>query len=289
MSARYGLAYDYGANNIVPGSPRELAGELITLRSRYGGEVATAAALTALTADYRDGGMLVKLADGSFWHYVSASAASATTNVLVPDDAPATGRWLRLTPGGGTVVATLTALKAITAAVRYDGMTAQISADSSNWRFDASSSVTGENFFVATPAAGTGRWLRTDKFVDLKIAIDKTMADAAVLYTVPTGFRLRPTNPFWEVGTAWSGGSSSAIGLSTSNAAGSTKGDLLGGSAGDVAATLLAAAICGTIGTTIGAPALVLVAGNTIRYDKITSTFTAGDGYAHIPVNVVAT
>lgn len=89
----------------------------------------------------------------------------------------------------------------------------------------------------------------------------------------------------WDVRTAFSGGASSAIGLSSSMTDNSTKGDVLGGAAGDVAATLVANTV--TLGTA-GTDALVwLGPGATIRFDRITSAFTAGNGYAQLLVSAL--
>jgi len=121
----------------------------------------------------------------------------------------------------------------------------------------------------------------------LTIPVDFNKADAAVLYTVPTGLRLQVTRCFWEVTTPWTGGTSSAIGLSSSNANYNTKGDLLGGASGDVAAGLTAG-FKGTNGAkTASQGIVVLVAGDTIRFDRITSAFTAGAGNVHICVQFV--
>jgi hypothetical protein len=93
---------------------------------------------------------------------------------------------------------------------------------------------------------------------------------------------LTPEHGYWEVTTGFTGGSSSAIGISSSNSTGhTTKGDLLGGSGGDVAATLVAGYPSGTIGADIAA-GLMMVAADTVRFDRITSAFTAGAGAAHL-------
>jgi len=119
----------------------------------------------------------------------------------------------------------------------------------------------------------------------LKLPIDYTLADAAVLYTVPAHLaKVRILSVFWEVTTGFSGGSSSAIGLSSSQTNYTTKGMVHGGSSGDVAATLVAGYHVGTQGTgfTADPKVVILAAGATIRFDRITSVFTAGSGYVHI-------
>ncbi len=191
--------------------------------------------------------------------------------------------------------ASAAALAAIKAEEAVDGALAQIADGAggsvSNWIFSATSTATDSTSQLAiAPTDGyAGAWLRTDKLVDLKMAVDQTTADAAVLFTVPAGFRIRPTRAFWEVVTGFTGGTSSAIGLSSDNSAYSTAGDLLGGSGGDVAATLVSTSpgpFVGTIGSKT-AGACVLVATNKIKFNRIASNFTAGAGYAHVPVELV--
>lgn len=124
----------------------------------------------------------------------------------------------------------------------------------------------------------------------LKLPIGFALADAAVLFTVPTllngAVALQIDSLYWEITTSFTGGSSSAIGVSSSNTNYSTKGDVLGGSGGDVAAGLLSTGLTykgGTIGAKYASNGkIVLVAGDTLRFDRITSVFTAGAGFVHI-------
>lgn len=141
----------------------------------------------------------------------------------------------------------------------------------------------------------TGLWERT-QYVDggfdfrngnsfsLKIPITYALADAAVLFTTPRGQRLLLEQLFWEITTGFAGGSSSAIGISASVAPHTTKGDLLGGAAGDVAATLVAGIVRGTLGVSLSAtPYLIVLEPETdVRFDRITSAYTSGAGYLHI-------
>lgn len=190
-------------------------------------------------------------------------------------------------------VADKTALAAIAAASRFDGMVVMIRADGSLWRFVAASTA-GEDTnkeLVIAPAAGTGRWLAADKHKTLKLAIGFGTADGAALLAVPAGFALRLAGfPFWEVTTSFAGGSSSAIGLSTSVTGYETKGDLLGGAAGDVEAALTAGVRAGTLGGElddhVGFQALALVEDDEIQFDRVTSVFTSGAGFARVPVAI---
>ena len=137
---------------------------------------------------------------------------------------------------------------------------------------------------TALSASLAGRWLAVPgQMVDLALACAYTTADAATLYTMPTGANMRLVPGYWEVTTGFTGGSSSAIGLSSDQTGHTTKGDLLGGSGGDVTATLGSVAdyIEGTIGADIAA-GVILKAGKLVRFNRITSTFTTGAGYAHV-------
>lgn len=193
--------------------------------------------------------------------------------------------------GAGASVADRAALEAIAATDRVDGQLQLVREDGSLWRFVAASTAASDGAskqLVVVPAAGTGRWIRADKSFALKLAIGFGTADAAALFTVPVGFCLRLTGmPFWDIVTGFTGGASSAIGISASAIA-TTKGDLLGGAAGDVAATLVAGSIPGTIGPKIDTlaeiQAFLLKAGDAVRFDRITSVFTAGAGFAVLPV-----
>jgi hypothetical protein len=122
--------------------------------------------------------------------------------------------------------------------------------------------------------------------VHLKLAIAFGTADAAVLCTIPTGLNLQILSAYWEVTTSFTGGSSSAIGVSSDATDYSTKGDILGGATGDVLATLVSTGVKykgGTIGAKFGTNGIVVVpAGKVIRFDRITSVFTAGAGFVHI-------
>lgn len=193
-------------------------------------------------------------------------------------------------------VATIAALKALDATQTNDGAMYRVAAAGGQqlvYKYVAASALTGDDLLVLAPADGraAGRFVFVGSYIDLSFAVDHTTADAAVLYTVPTGFQLQVGVPWWHVDTSFTGGASSAIGLSSSNAGLSTAGDLLGGASGDLAATLASTGpyAQGTVGAKIGKPAALLVAGDTIKFNRIASNFTAGAGSAHVPVFPIAT
>lgn len=192
--------------------------------------------------------------------------------------------WHALLPSV-TSVASMTALKALTATSRYNGLIVQVTADGSLWQFNSTSTATGDDLLVATPSAGSGRWTRLPGAVDIALPITSASTNNQVLLTLQAGQRLRVSDFYWETTVAWSGGSSSAIGLNSSKTGFSTAGDLLGGAAGDVAATLVTGVTAGTIGVGIDSVAkrhaAIFVSGDTVRFNRITSAFTTGAGNAH--------
>jgi hypothetical protein len=191
-------------------------------------------------------------------------------------------------------VADRTALKAIAAADRANGMLCLVLSDMSLWRFHSTSTAadTSENL-VATPGAGSGRWLRADKQVALSLPFTFATANDAALFTVPVGARLHPREAWWEISTSCTGGSSSAIGVDSSVTGWDTAGDILGGATGDVAAALASTStrMEGTIGAKIdtrGDGRLIMIAADTLNFNRITSVFTAGAGNVRVLCDVLA-
>lgn len=183
-------------------------------------------------------------------------------------------------------LATVAALSALADEDLTEGVERTL-ADGSEWRYDPNATAQdASKNLVVEPDVGDGAWVRTNDTVDLAFPVTKDTADGAVLFTVPAGFRLLVRRGYWENTTAWTGGTSSTIGLSSSNAAYSTKGDLLGGASGDAAANLGVGVKLGTAGAKITA-GTILVPGDTVRFDKITDAFTAGAGKAHLVVDVL--
>lgn len=159
------------------------------------------------------------------------------------------------------------------------------------WRYAAASTLTADGGFLVAAAtgAGVGAFIAMDRTIDIQAAVSSATTDATVLYTVPAGFRLRLTVPFWSVSVTFTTSSAGAAGLKSSNAGLNTAGDILGGASGDLVATLVStgAYAKGTVGAKIGKPPAVLSGGDTVIYNLIAGTYTAGTGIAHIAVEVL--
>ena len=148
--------------------------------------------------------------------------------------------------------------------------------DGSLWRYDAASTLTADGILVVGTATA-GRWLRAaGQHAMLEAAATFATTDGATLMTVPTGCILKPIKAWWKVATAWTGGSSAAIGVDSDNASLNTAGDILGGASGDVLAGLTVGEARGTDGAAIAAPGAILEAGDVVRFQRITDAFTAG-------------
>lgn len=190
-------------------------------------------------------------------------------------------------------VATLTTLKAVTAKQRDHGQVKFVESNGSRWYFHSTSELTGDDQLVVEPTSGTGRWLLCPGTVKLSLPITFSTADAAVLLTVPTGALMLLRKFYWTISADFTGGSSSAIGVSSTKTGFTTKGDLLGGATGDVAAalTLALSPADGTIGAkmdTVGELHTTLwKAADIIRFDRITSAFTAGTGTVSVVVDLL--
>lgn len=97
-------------------------------------------------------------------------------------------------------------------------------------------------------SASPGRFVAEGPQHILDLSFSKDTADGAALFTVPTGVVMQILALHWNITTSMSGGTSSSIGVSSNKTGFTAKGCLLGGAAGDVAATLTAAA-SPTLGT----------------------------------------
>lgn len=200
--------------------------------------------------------------------------------------------------GGFTTIANMAAQQALAASSISDGQLFMLQSDGSRWRYAAASVLTSDTgastgpVFVATATtAGVGAFLRVATEYDAPFTIAFGTADTAVLYTVPVGYEIRIQRTYYKITTSFTGGTNSAIGASSSDAAYNTKGDIQGGSGGDLAAALVSTGgsyKAGTVGAKFGSNGVVvLVAGDTIRFDRVVSAFTAGAGLLRVHMSAI--
>lgn len=163
--------------------------------------------------------------------------------------------------------------------------------DGSVWKYHSTSTISvtatmTELIMQPDDLAASGRWLRREGSADLALSFTYATTDTTVLLTLPTGCIVRVLGGYWEVSADFTGGTSSAIGLSGPSPH-NTKGDLLGGASGDLQAALTAGTMKrATVGADIAA-GVMLNAGETVKFDRIASAFTAGSGVAHLQVQII--
>jgi hypothetical protein len=193
----------------------------------------------------------------------------------------------------GLLGMSLAELKALTDGERESYT--RIKVDGKDYVWNADSTLSGDDLLVVEPDDGSdGRFLLApNQEVQLSMPITFETADAAALLTVPAGALLLPRDFWWTISADFTGGASSAIGVSTDHTGYDTKGDFLGGATGDLAAALTAALspTFGTIGgawTTLTERQLILQPAEIVRFDRITSAFTAGSGNVEMIAYVLA-
>lgn len=194
-------------------------------------------------------------------------------------------------------VADMTALKAIAAGARANGMLVAVLAGTGGgvemWRFNSTSAASdATESLVATPAAGSGRWLYAASTCALTIPVTKDNTDNQTIFTVPAGSRLKVREAWWEVSVSWTGGTTPAIGVHASPTGWTTKGDILGGASGDLTATLVSTdtRMTGTVGAKLDTYAhgrLIMIAADTFKFDRIADAFTAGAANVRVLCDVL--
>lgn len=190
-------------------------------------------------------------------------------------------------------VASIAVLRTTPTKRAVHGMSCFVTADGSEWIFNSASVLVDDGVLVVRPSdGGTGAWLRAGGGAKLVLPITFATLDAAILLTLQAGQEFYLEDIYWEALTDWTGGASSTIGVSSSTKTSfTTKGDLLGGAAGSLAAALTAAGApnFGTIGAgfdTLAKRRTIFKNLDTIRHDRITSAFAAGTGNVVLMVNL---
>lgn len=178
-----------------------------------------------------------------------------------------------------SLVGTIADLKTFNGAALFNDhicRIASLNATPPHFRWVVGLTGTGDDQLLVTPTAGSasGRWLRCDPIVDLKLPWVFNTADGSVLLTVPTGLRLKALAFAAEVTTAMTGLDTSSIGL---NASVSLNPGGLGRIVG------IQAGFSGIEGAEINTPEnSVLQAGATLKQNVILAGYTGGAGFWHL-------
>jgi hypothetical protein len=147
------------------------------------------------------------------------------------------------------------------------------------FRWTAGLAGTGDDQLLVTPTsgAGSGRWLRADPFVSLKLPYTATQANNTTLLTIPTGIRFGVIKTGLEVGTVFTGVDTGSIGIDSNislNAGG--LGTIVGTGAG-------AGTFAGVQGAEVITPLRsMLKAADIIRHNILVAGYTGGTGFWHV-------
>lgn len=189
-----------------------------------------------------------------------------------------------------SLVASIADLKA-----SYDGarlldqhicQVANLNGTPARFRWTVGLAGTGDDQLLVTPTTGSasGRWLRADNFVSLKLPYTATQANNTTLITVPTGIVLGVVKTGLQIGTAFTGADTGSIGIDSNvslNAGGLGTKTGTGGAVGTFA---------GVQGAEVNTPVnSYLKAGDVIRHNILVAGFTGGTGFWHVGCHLVQT
>lgn len=147
------------------------------------------------------------------------------------------------------------------------------------FRWIAGLAGTGDDQLLVTPTtgAGSGRWLRADPFVSLKLPYTATQANNTTLITIPTGLRFGVIKTGLFISTQFTGVDTGSIGIDSDIS-------LNAGGLGSIVGTGAAAnTFNGVQGAEVNTPLRsMLIAANVIRHNVLVAGYTGGTGFWHV-------
>jgi hypothetical protein len=149
------------------------------------------------------------------------------------------------------------------------------------WRFvlgSVSIDTTEQLVFAPTSSPGSGKWHRSDSFVDLKLPYTYNQANNTTLLTIPAGFRFGVVKTGLEIITQFAGVDTGSIGIDSNVSLNAGGLGLILGNTGTAANTFN-----GVQGAEVNTPLRsMLKAADVIRHNIITAGYTGGTGFWHV-------
>lgn len=182
-----------------------------------------------------------------------------------------------------SLVGTIADLKTFNGANLFDQhmfQVANLNGTPARFRWTAGLTGTGDDQLLVTPTTGaaSGRFLRADNFVSLKLPYTATQANNTTLITIPTGIRFKVLQTGLEIGTQFAGVDTGSIGIDSNislNAGG------LGSIVGNTGAA--AGSFNGVNGAETTIPLRsMLIAADVIRHNILVAGYTGGTGFWHV-------
>jgi hypothetical protein len=187
-------------------------------------------------------------------------------------------------PFAASLVASVTELQAVVATNLPNGQpfwVANLNQTIALFRWTTGVAGTEDGQLLVTPTTGaaSGRFVRADNHVVLKLPWAFNTADNTTLITCPTGIRLHVMRTVPEAAVALTGLDTASIGLTAT-------ASLNPGGLGTITGQL--AGFCGTMGAENTTPQrTMLVAGDTLKHNVLVAGYTGGSGFWHVVASLI--
>lgn len=149
------------------------------------------------------------------------------------------------------------------------------------WRFVAGSAsvdTTEQLVFAPTTSPASGKWHRTDAFIDLKLPYTATQANNTTLLTIPATMRFRVIKTGLQIGTQFTGVDTGSIGLDSNISLNPGGLGRIVGNTGTAAGTFN-----GVEGAELIEPLrTMMIAGDVLRHNILVAGYTGGTGFWHV-------
>lgn len=182
-----------------------------------------------------------------------------------------------------SLVGTIADLKTFDGAKLFDQhafLVSNLNGTPARFRWTVGLAGTGDDQFLVTPTTGaaSGRFLRADNFVSLKLPYTATLANNTTLITVPTGLRFGIIKTGLEIITQFSGVDTGSIGIDSNISLNAGGLGTIVGNTGTAINTFN-----GVQGAEVDTPLRsMLKAADVIRHNILVAGYTGGTGFWHV-------
>lgn len=157
---------------------------------------------------------------------------------------------------------------------------ADLNSSPAGFRWAAGHAAAGDDQLIVTPTTGaaSGRWVRSDPFISLKLPYVYNQANNTALITIPTGLRFGIIKTGLQIGTQFAGADTGSIGIDSNISLNPGGLGLIVGGTG-----LAVNTYAGSQGAEVNTPQRsMLTAGDVIRHNILVAGYTGGTGFWHV-------
>jgi hypothetical protein len=182
-----------------------------------------------------------------------------------------------------SLVGTIADLKTFDGAKLFDQhlfLVSNLNGALASFRWTTGLAGTGDDQLLVTPTtgAGSGRFLRADPFVSLKLPYTATATNNTTLITIPTGLRFGVIKTGLEIGTQFTGIDTGSIGLDSNISLNAGGLGTIVGNTGSAAGTFN-----GVQGADVTTPIRSMMkAADVFRHNVLVAGYTGGTGFWHV-------